>query len=92
MDGVAIVPLVGFVVLTILFIISSGFRELIKLLIQGLWALIVGLAHSMKYLFKGVKIILVYTFQSGDAIKQDAMRRDRKEEETGKPTRNKLRR
>ncbi|WP_216360892.1 hypothetical protein, partial [Acidithiobacillus marinus] len=67
-------------------------RELIKLLIQGLWALLVGVASSLKYVFKAIKIVAVYTFQSWGAIKQDAERRDRKEEETGKPSRNKLRR
>ncbi|MEB8474705.1 MULTISPECIES: hypothetical protein [Acidithiobacillus] len=92
MQGIAWVPLAVMLVLIFLFLVSNGFRELIKFIFKGFGGLLVIGFGALKVGAKGVKIATVYTFQSGRVLKEEAKRRDATKKQTGVSERKKLRR
>lgn len=92
MQGIAWVPLAVMLVLIFLFLISNGFRELIKFLFKGIGGLFIVGFGAVKVGAKAVKITTVYTFQSGRALKDEAEKRDAVKKQTGVSERKKLRR
>jgi hypothetical protein len=92
MQGIAWVPLVVMLVLIFLFLVSNGFRELIKFIFKGFGGLLVFGFGALKVGAKGIKITTVYTFQSGRMLREEAEKRDTVKKQTGVSERKKLRR